>query len=149
MAGKKGHSGPPGNANAFRHGLSAVQRRRAEGQLTDDEQDVRAAILAGLIADKGGDQQIGTAERILAEVISSDVALLVTVNQAIEGVLRNNQKSATESQSPGATGRLQARLGNSLTGNLQRFGFERVPKAESLQDIIEEMGEDTAANQSS
>ena len=83
MAGKKGYSGPPGNANAFRHGLAAVQRRRSEGALTPDEQDIRADILAGLIADKGGDQQIGTAERILAEIISSDVALLVTFNQAI------------------------------------------------------------------
>jgi hypothetical protein len=70
MAGKKGQSGPPGNANAFRHGLAAVQRRRADGSLTVEEQDVQAHILAGLISDKGGEQQIGTAERILAEVIS-------------------------------------------------------------------------------
>lgn len=100
MAGKKGHSGPPGNANAFRHGLSAIQRRRADGELTDDEQDVRVSILAGLIADKGGEQQIGTAERILAEIISSDVSLLVTVNQAIEGVLRNNQKARQNPKAP-------------------------------------------------
>ena len=53
MAGKKGYSGPPGNANAFRHGLAAVQRRCSEGALTPDEQDIRADILAGLIADKG------------------------------------------------------------------------------------------------
>jgi len=46
-----------------------------------------------LVADKGGEQQIGTAERILAEIISSDVALLVTFNQAIEGVIKNNQKA--------------------------------------------------------
>jgi hypothetical protein len=78
MAGKQGHSGPPGNANAFRHGLATIQRRRAEGALTVEEQDIRADILARLIADKGGERQIGTAERILAEVISSDVALLVT-----------------------------------------------------------------------
>jgi hypothetical protein len=52
MAGKKGQSGPPGNANAIRHGLTAVQRRRANGVLTDDEQDIRADILAGLIAVK-------------------------------------------------------------------------------------------------
>jgi hypothetical protein len=49
--------------------------------LTDQEQDIRAGILAGLIADKGGEQQIGTAERIRAEIISSDVSLLVTFNK--------------------------------------------------------------------
>ena len=80
------------NANAFRHGLSAIQRRRADGELTEDEQDFRAGILAGLIADKGGEQMIGTAERILAEIISSDVSLLVTVNQAIEGVRETIRK---------------------------------------------------------
>ena len=30
-----------------------------------------------------------------------------------------------------------------LTGNLQRLGFEKVTKVEALQDIIEEMGEET------
>jgi hypothetical protein len=57
-----------------------VQHRQAHGELTQDEQDLRADILAGMIAHKGGEQQIGTAERILAEIISSDVALLVTFN---------------------------------------------------------------------
>ena len=46
MAGKKGQSGPPGNANAFRHGLAAVQRRRADGELSQDEKDIRTDILA-------------------------------------------------------------------------------------------------------
>jgi hypothetical protein len=145
MAGKKGQSGPPGNANAFRHGLAAVQRRRADGELTEDEQDLRADILAGLIADKGGERQIGTAERILAEIISSDVALLVTFNQAIDGVLKSNQKAR---QNPKALAQLDGYkrgLVNSLTGNLQRFGFEKASKAETLQDIIEEMSEATEA----
>jgi hypothetical protein len=65
-----------------RHGLATIKRRRADGELTEEEQDIRADILAGLVADKGGEQQIGTAERILGEIISSDVALLVTFNQA-------------------------------------------------------------------
>ena len=142
MAGKKGQSGPPGNANAFRHGLAAVQRRRADGELTAEEHDLRADILAGLIDDKGGKQQIGTAERILAEIISSDVALLVTFNQAIDGVLKNNQKAR---QNPKALAQLDGYkrpLVGSLSANLQRFGMDKVSKVESLQEIIEEMGED-------
>ena len=62
---------------------------------------------------------------------------------------RNNQKAR---QNPKALAQLDGYkrgLVNSLTGNLQRFGFEKQFKAETLQDIIEEMGDDTAANQSS
>ena len=35
MAGLKGKSGPPGNLNAFKHGLAAIQKRREEGVPTD------------------------------------------------------------------------------------------------------------------
>jgi hypothetical protein len=38
---------------------------------------------------------------------------------------------------------------NSLTGNLQRFGFEKVTKVETLQEIIEDMGEETEEDQNS
>jgi hypothetical protein len=33
MAGLKGKSGPPGNMNAFKHGLAAIQKRREETSL--------------------------------------------------------------------------------------------------------------------
>jgi hypothetical protein len=149
MAGICGKSGPPGNQNAFKHGLASITQRRANGALTADEQAIREEILAGLIADKGGQRQIGTAERILAEIISSDVALLVTFNQAIEGVIRNNQKAR---QNPKALAQLDGYkrpLVSSLSANLQRFGMEKVSKVETLQEIIEEMGEDEGANDKS
>jgi hypothetical protein len=53
MGGILGKSGPPGNQNAFRHGLAAVQQRRVNGALTQEEQDIRTCILTGLLTDKG------------------------------------------------------------------------------------------------
>jgi len=100
MAGVKDKSGPPGNQNAFRHGLAAVAQRRANGALTPEEQMIRKKILAGLISDKGGENQIGAVERIRAEIISSDVALLVSFNQAIDGMFKNNQKPRYEDDRP-------------------------------------------------
>jgi hypothetical protein len=63
MAGLKGKSGPPGNMNAFKHGLAAIQKRREESITTEHEEGVTQQILDGLIADKGGDEQISTATK--------------------------------------------------------------------------------------
>jgi len=55
MAGLKGRSGRPGNVNAFKHGLAAIQKHREETVTTEHEESVRQQILGGLIADKGGE----------------------------------------------------------------------------------------------
>ena len=146
MAGITGKSGPPGNQNAFRHGLSAVHNRRAAGALTEDERDIRGEIFAGLIIDSGGEAQISTATRILAEIISSDVALLVTFNQAIESVIKNNQKARANPKALAQLDAYKRPLVGSLSANLQRFGMEKVAKVESLQEIIDEMGDNTSSD---
>jgi hypothetical protein len=56
MAGLKGKSGPPGNMNAFKHGLASIQKRREEGVPTEHEENVRQQILDGLMADKEGQE---------------------------------------------------------------------------------------------
>lgn len=79
---------------------------------------------------------------MLAETIGSDVSLLVTFNQAIEGVVQNNHKAK---QNPKALAQLDGYkrpLVGSLSANLQRCGMEKVAKLQSLQEIIAEMSED-------
>jgi hypothetical protein len=83
---------------------------------------VREEILNGLINDKSGQAQISTAMRVLAEVIASDAAWLVAVNRAMDGVMES--KGAKQSESFAHAGWTQRGLVNSLTGTLQRFGFE-------------------------
>src|SRR5262249_11575339 len=51
---------PPGNQNAFRHGLPGIAQRGDDGVLNPAERSIREEILPGLLADKGGAGQIST-----------------------------------------------------------------------------------------
>ena len=136
MAGLKGKSGPRGNMNAFKHGLAAIQKHRGESITTEYEEGVRQQILDGLVADKGGNQQVSTT-RILAEVIASDAAWLMVFNGAIDHIIQNNPKAR---QNPRGLSQLDGYKGapvNSLTGNLQKFGLDRVPKVKTLDELKE------------
>jgi hypothetical protein len=136
--GVKGKSGPPGNMNAFKHGLAAIQKRREEGVATEHEESVRQQILDGLIADKGGDEEISTATRILAEVIASDASWLMVFNGAIDHIIKNNPKARQNPRGLSQLDGYKRGLVNSLTGNLQKFGLDRVPRVKTLEDLLQD-----------
>ena len=125
----------------------SIQKRRSNGALTPDQQAVREEILAGLIGDKAGAAQISAAMRVLAEVIASDAAWLIAVNRAIDGVMESNRKARTNPRALHTLDGYKRGLVNSLTGNLQRFGMEKVAKWESLQEIIADMTEDDGTSE--
>src|SRR5438094_7481935 len=135
--GLKGRSGPPGNQNAFRHGLAAIEKRQDAGLLSPLDQSVRQQILDGLISDKGGDGQISTATRILAEVIASDTWLMV-FNRAIDRIIANNQKVRENPRGLSQLDSYKRGLVNSLTGNLQKYGLDRMPKIETLEEVLQD-----------
>src|SRR5262247_305872 len=139
--GVKGRSGPPGNMNAFKHGLASLEKRREEGVSTQHEENVRQQILEGMIADKGGDDQVSTATRILAEVIASDASWLMAFNNAIDHVIQSNQKVRQNPRGLHQLDGYKRGLVNSLTGNLQKFGLDRVAKVETLEEIFSEADE--------
>ena len=70
MAGLAGKSGPPGNQNAFRHGLASISQRRLNGDLQPTEKSIREEILTGLLADRCGSNPIGNScENLLINVL--------------------------------------------------------------------------------
>jgi len=77
--------------------------------------------------------------RVLAEIIASDVSLLATFNHAIDGVLQNNPKARANPKALAQLDGDKRPLVSSLSGNLQRFGMEKIGRVQSLQEIIAEM----------
>ena len=74
------------------HGWKYNVRRHAhggehfQGILNPTEQSIREETMSALPADMGGAAQISTAMRVLAEIIASDVSLLLRFNHAIDAV---------------------------------------------------------------
>ena len=60
---------------------------------------------------------------------------------SIDGVIQNNPKARANPKALAQLDGYKRPLVSSLSGNLQRFGMERVAKVESLQEIISEMTE--------
>ena len=102
------------------------------------DESIRQQILDGLISDKGGDDQVSTATRVLAEVIASDATWLMVFNRAIDRIIANNQKVRENPRGLSQLDGYKRGLVNSLTGNLQKFGLDRVPQVKTLEDLLQD-----------
>src|SRR5215471_21483943 len=66
--------------------------------------------------------------RVLAEIIASDVSLLVTFNHAIDGVIQSNPKVRAKPKALAQLDGYKRPLVGSLSANLRRFGMQRTIK---------------------
>jgi len=83
--------------------------------------------------------------RVLAEVIASDAAWLIAVNRAIGCVMESNQKARSNPKALNTLDGYKRGLVNSLTVNLQRFGFEKVARVETLQEILDDTAQENTS----
>jgi hypothetical protein len=96
-------------------------------------------LLNALIEDKGGEQHTTSATKLLAQVIATDATFLNQMNRAIERVLHLMPKYK---DSPAAMAKLDSyrrSVINSLSANIERFGYDRrLPPPKSLDEILSE-----------
>jgi len=135
---------PKGNANGFKHGLHMIQKNRQWGRLPRGrDKRFKMELLNELIADAGGPSEITASRRLQAEIIATDAVFAAQMDRAIQRIFRLNPKYR---ENPAALSKLDSYrrpVINSLSANLDRFGYIRQPpKQKTLQEILAEGEED-------
>jgi hypothetical protein len=59
-------------------------------------------------------------------------------NGAIDHIIQNNPKARQNPRRLSQLDGYKRGLVNSLTGNLQKFGLDRVPKIETLEEVLQD-----------
>ena len=98
----------------------------------------QAADSGGVDSRQRWGHQVSTATRILAEVIASDAAWLKVFNGVIDHIIQNNPKARQNPRGLSQLDGYKRGLVNSLTGNLQKFGLDRVPQVQTLEDLLQD-----------
>jgi hypothetical protein len=141
----KGKAGAPkGNANGFKHGLTMIADNRREKRLPRGrDKRFKLELLTELIADAGGANEITATRRLQAEIIATDAVFIAQMDRAIQRVFRLNPRYKENIAALAKIDAYRRPIINSLSVNLERFGFTRAPpKQKTLQEILEEPEEE-------
>src|SRR5262249_4750471 len=76
--------------------------------------------------------------RTRAEVIASDAAWVMVFNGAIDHIIQNNPKARQNPRGLSQLDGYKRGVVNSLTGNLQKFGLDRVPRVETVEELLQD-----------
>jgi hypothetical protein len=131
---------PKGNVNHWKHGLATIAARRGGERLPrGKDKRFKLALLTELIADAGGAGNITAAKRLHAEIIATDATFLNQMDRAIQHVFNLNPKYKENAAALAKLDSYRRPIINSLSSNLDRFGFTKIaPPAKSLEQILSE-----------
>jgi hypothetical protein len=87
----------------------------------------------------GGPAQVTATRRLQAEIIATDATFLGQMDRAIQHVFRLNPKYKENAAALSKLDSYRRPVINSLSMNLERFGFVRQPpKQKTLEEILSE-----------
>jgi hypothetical protein len=138
---RNGKAGAPeGNTNGFVHGLSLIKKKRIEKRLPrGKDKRFKLELFNSLIEDAGGLKNVTAAKRLQAEIIATDATFLGQMDRAIQRVLRLVPKYRENAAALAKLDSYRRPVINSLSANLDRFGFTKVPpRTKTLDEILAE-----------
>jgi hypothetical protein len=138
--GKKGRSGPPGNLNASKSPWRAFWRRRALKHQDRWVLPILESYSAGLVADKGGADNITAGERRMVEIaqVARGASLLILAEAARRGFV--TQVDGSWDLAPGAK-ELAKFLNVERTAIIALGMGRRAKDVPSLDEIVSELAE--------
>jgi hypothetical protein len=141
---KKPVGAPVGSANGFVHGLSVIVRERQEKRMPrGKDKRFRLELLNDLIRDAGGPEAITATKKVLADIIATDTVYVAQMDRAIKRILRLVPKYKDNPAALAKFDGYKRPIVNSLSANLDRFGYERpLPKVKTLDEILNESEEE-------
>ena len=124
----------------FVHGLTVIKNKRHEHRLPrGKDKRFKLELLNELITDAGGAKEITAARRLQAEIIATDATFLGQMDRAIQRVLRLQPKYKENAAALAKLDSCRRPIINSLSANLDRFGFVRPPpKQKTLDELLAE-----------
>jgi hypothetical protein len=130
---------PKGNTNALKHGLSMIEHKRNLQRIPRGrDKRFKLELLNSLIVDAGG-ESITATKRLLAELIATDAVWIGQMDKAIQRILRLMPKYRENPAAMAKLDQYKRPIVNSLSANLERFGYDKVqPPAKTLEEILNE-----------
>src|SRR5262245_12495434 len=134
---KHGVGAPKGNQNAFRSGVTLLERatRRTPGRSTTRPRRVAGRVTSALIEGLGGEAQISEQVRVICGITGNQAGRYDRAIRAYENILRRGGERLRKNLvSLGKLDSVLRPLEDSITRNLEKLGLGKVARPRDIFD---------------